>query len=96
MPKYLIPLTILITPLLVGCPEIDELNRTLNGEPPKPAATNSSTSAKVTAKRFVAGDCGYVEPRTCKPDEYGLYYTDDTYSAVSKETYEKAQIGDPK
>jgi hypothetical protein len=89
-------LSLLVVPLLTACPELDELNRTLNGEPPKPAVTNSSTSAKVTAKRFVPSDCSYVEPKTCKPDEYGLYYTDNTYSAVSKETYEKTQIGDPK
>jgi hypothetical protein len=89
-------LSLLVVPLLTACPKLDELNRTLNGEPPKPATTSTSTAPKVTAKRFVPSDCGYVEPHTCKPDEYGLYYTDDTYSAVSKETYEKAQIGDPK
>ena len=78
---------------LTSCAELEYLT----GATPSPAVTNSSPSpAKVTAKRFVAGDCAYVEPSTCKPDEYGLYYTDDTYSVVSKETYEKAQIGDPK
>ncbi len=86
MPKYLIPLALLLT--LTSCAELESLT----GTTPSPAVTK----AKVSAKRFVAGDCAYVEPRTCKPDEYGLYYTDDTYSPVSKETYEKTQIGDPK
>ena len=102
MPKYLIPLTILITPLLVttlgGCAELDELSRQLSGEPAKPlVAPSSSKPAQVTAKRFVVGDCDYVSDRSiCVNDEYGLYYSDNTYATVNKETYEKANIGDPK
>jgi hypothetical protein len=83
----LFSVAILITPLLVGCPE---LNKLLNGK------SSESSTAKVTAKRFAPSNCAYVEPLICKADEYGLYYTDDTYSSVSKETYEKAKIGDPK
>jgi hypothetical protein len=94
MVNKLLRLTLLLT--LTSCAEFDELNKSLTGATPSPAVTNSSTPAKVSAKRFVAGDCAYVEPRICVPDEYGLYYTDNTYSAVTKEAYEKAQLGDTK
>ena len=94
MPKSLLPLALFLVPLLTACPELDEINNSLNGSPTP--TTNSSNRATVTAKLYDVGDCDRVRPELCTPEEYGLYYTDNTYSRVSKVTYEKAKIGDPK
>ena len=88
MINKLLPLPLILIPLLTGCPELEELNRSSTSSP--------TTKVTVTAKRFVPSDCGYVESRTCKPDEYGLYYSDNTYTTVGKTTYDNAKIGDPR
>lgn len=92
MNHKLLPLTLILVPLLTGCPELQE-NDMVNHST---AATSTTPPATVTAKKLTEGDCEYVRASLCKKDEYGLYYSDNTYSIVSQETYNKAKIGDPK
>ena len=82
MIKYL--LALLLVPLLTACPEMEELNKSITDSP------------IVTAKRHSLGDCKDVRTELCTPEEFGLYYSNDTYAAVTKATYESAKIGDPK
>lgn len=90
----LLPLTLIIVPLLTGCPELDEI---LDNKPnPDANHSTAATSVRVTAKQFHKGDCDFQPKEICMPDEYGLYYDNNTYQAVTKEVYEKAKIGDAK
>jgi len=75
-------LALLLTPLLVGCPELDELNRGLNSS--TSSSTTSSAHVNVTAKQFTL------------PDKYYLYYSDGSYDLVTQATYNSVKIGDSK
>ena len=81
-------LPLLLVPLLTACPEMDELNKSLSG--------TTSSSATVTSKHHSEGDCRYVRFEVCTPEEFGLYYSNNTNAAVTKSTYDSTRIGDSK
>jgi hypothetical protein len=83
MLKKILPFALLLVPLLVGCPELND----------KPSPSPSSSPVTLTAKQKTIGGCNNLNQ--CVPNVYTLYYTDGSYRQVNEATYTYTKIGDP-